>query len=171
MHLECLPWQDVLTRYDSKETLFYLDPPYHGHENDYGKGVFAREDYAAMAGKLANLKGKFLLSINDTPKMRAYFARFDRYQIKTHYTLGLHAVVGKKQVCELLYTNLAPEAMKTVKVASPYPQHRKDKEKNMCPFTPASPFHRRGSLNILRKKHAETNRPQNDQCKSMSPKV
>ncbi len=25
VHLECLPWQDVITRYDSKETLFYLD--------------------------------------------------------------------------------------------------------------------------------------------------
>ncbi len=130
---------------------------------------FVERDFESLA--TVKGQGKFLLSINDTPKMRAYFARFDRYQIKTHYTLGLHAVVGKKQVRELLYTNLAPEAMKTVKVASPYSQHRKDKEKNMCPFTPASPFHRRGSLNILRKKHAETKRPQNDQCKSMWPKV
>jgi len=33
--IECLPWQEVIRRYDRPETLFYLDPPYWGCENDY----------------------------------------------------------------------------------------------------------------------------------------
>ncbi len=91
---------------------------------------FVERDFESLA--TVKGQGRFLLSINDTPQIRAWFTQSDRYQMKTHYTLGLHAVVGKKQVRELLYTNLAPEAMKTVKVASPYPQHRKDKEKQTC---------------------------------------
>ena len=29
--IECLPWQDVIRRYDRAKTLFYLDPPYSVH--------------------------------------------------------------------------------------------------------------------------------------------
>lgn len=35
--LESLDWQDVLRRYDTKNTLFYLDPPYFGGEADYAR--------------------------------------------------------------------------------------------------------------------------------------
>ncbi|MCE8421404.1 DNA adenine methylase, partial [Rhodovulum sulfidophilum] len=34
---ESLDWADLIPRYDTAETLFYLDPPYFGGENDYGK--------------------------------------------------------------------------------------------------------------------------------------
>lgn len=34
--IECLPWADFLRRYDSPQTLFYLDPPYFGSEDDFG---------------------------------------------------------------------------------------------------------------------------------------
>ncbi len=30
--------------------LFYIDPPYWGHEHDYGKGLFERQDFTRMAG-------------------------------------------------------------------------------------------------------------------------
>lgn len=39
---ECLDWADLIARYDSPGTLFYLDPPYFGGEDDYGKGLFDR---------------------------------------------------------------------------------------------------------------------------------
>ena len=38
---ENLDWRDVLTRYDSPGSLFYLDPPYMGGETDYGENMFA----------------------------------------------------------------------------------------------------------------------------------
>ena len=42
VHIECLDWADFIRRYDRLSTLFYLDPPYFGREDDYGKGLFAR---------------------------------------------------------------------------------------------------------------------------------
>lgn len=43
--IECLDYADFITRYDAKETLFYLDPPYWGCEGDYGKELFGRDEF------------------------------------------------------------------------------------------------------------------------------
>lgn len=34
----------MIKRYDSAGALFYLDPPYFGGEDDYGKGLFDLEE-------------------------------------------------------------------------------------------------------------------------------
>ena len=59
-------------------TLFYLDPPYFGCERDYGEGVFARSDFTRIASRLGRLKGRFVLSLNDTPEVREIFGAFRR---------------------------------------------------------------------------------------------
>lgn len=74
--IEQLPWADFLTRYDAAETLFYLDPPYYGSEGDYGADLFSRDQFALMAERLAGLKGRFILSINDHPEVRRIFDGF-----------------------------------------------------------------------------------------------
>lgn len=74
--IERLPYADLIARYDTPETLFYLDPPYHGNEDDYGKGVFSEADYEALSGLLDAIEGRFVMSINDTPLMRDLFGRF-----------------------------------------------------------------------------------------------
>ena len=65
VHIERLNWDVFLRRYDRPFTLFYLDPPYWNHEQDYGKGIFAREDFALMAKLLSELKGRCIVSLND----------------------------------------------------------------------------------------------------------
>lgn len=87
--IECLDWSDCLSRYDRPGTLFYLDPPYWGCEADYGKAMFASGDFTRLADALAGLRGHFLMSINDTPEVRAIFAAFNLQQVATTYTVGL----------------------------------------------------------------------------------
>ena len=84
--VEHLNWHDFIRRYDRDFTLFYIDPPYWGHEEDYGKGLFAREDFARMADFLAGLKGRFILSLNDRPEVRETFAGFTVEEVEIHYT-------------------------------------------------------------------------------------
>jgi DNA adenine methylase len=72
--IERLPYAEFIRRYDRAGALFYLDPPYWACERDYGPDVFTREDFAALASQLATIKGKFLVSLNDTQGVRETFA-------------------------------------------------------------------------------------------------
>lgn len=86
--IECLDFEAFLRRYDSAGTLFYLDPPYWGSEGDYGKALFGRGDFERLAGALRGLKGRFLMSINDVPEIRALFAWARIEEVKTTYTIA-----------------------------------------------------------------------------------
>ncbi len=101
---ENLPWGDVIERWESPGTLFYLDPPYWGGENDYGKDMFNRSDFERMAECLAGIKGAFIMSINDTPEIRQLFAAFDFDEVSLNYSVSK----GQgKQARELILTNQA----------------------------------------------------------------
>ena len=86
--IERLPYADFIRRYDRPGTLFYLDPPYHGSETDYGKGKFGREDFAQLADLLASVQGRFLLSLNDVPAVREIFGRFMLEEVTTTYSVA-----------------------------------------------------------------------------------
>ena len=86
--IECLDYAAFITRYDGAGTLFYLDPPYWGCENDYGKDMFSRDQFAAMAKQLGTIKGKFLLSLNDLPEVRDTFAAFNIAGVETTYSIA-----------------------------------------------------------------------------------
>jgi DNA adenine methylase len=86
--IECLPWHDFILRYDRSETLFYLDPPYWGSEDYYGKHVFSRQDFTRLAETLRAVQGRWILSINDVPEIRELFAWAMIDSVKLTYTVG-----------------------------------------------------------------------------------
>jgi DNA adenine methylase len=96
--IECLDYGDFLARYDRPETLFYLDPPYHGSEDYYGQALFSPSDHARLAQHLRGLKGRFILSINDTPAMRTAFAGFKIDEVATTYTLQESGAAAAKEL-------------------------------------------------------------------------
>lgn len=85
-YVECLPYGEVISRYDSQDTFFYVDPPYWNCENYYGQGIFSREDFTMLAAQLAGIKGKFILSLNDTTGVRNTFKDFEIEAVQTKYT-------------------------------------------------------------------------------------
>jgi DNA adenine methylase len=99
--IENLPWSVFLARYDRAETFFYLDPPYWGCEEFYGKD-FHREDFEKMAEQLKSLKGSFLLSLNDVPEVRRIFSGFTQMEVRTAYSAAVDRI---KPVSELLIKN------------------------------------------------------------------
>ena len=102
--IECLDWSDFLTRYDGPGTMFYLDPPYCGSEGDYGRALFGPDHFARLAEALATLKGRFLMSINDVPEIRALFGAFRLTEVATSYTIGTKNDSRAKRA-ELLVSN------------------------------------------------------------------
>ncbi|MDO5648833.1 DNA adenine methylase [Paracoccus sp. (in: a-proteobacteria)] len=105
--IECLDWADFIPRYDGAGTLFYLDPPYWGCENDYGRAMFDRSDFQRMANVLAGIDGKFLLSINDVPEVRDIFGRFQLTPVTTTYSVNNRSPGGGTGRAELLVSNFA----------------------------------------------------------------
>lgn len=100
--IECLPYERLIPTYDRPRTLFYLDPPYWGCENHYGKEIFSRDDFHRIADLLSDLKGRFIMSINDVPEIRDIFGRFRIEEVTARYSIG----PAKKRVGELLISSL-----------------------------------------------------------------
>ncbi|MEI3850024.1 MULTISPECIES: DNA adenine methylase [unclassified Ensifer] len=92
--IENLDWRDFIERYDRQGVLFYLDPPYFGNEGDYGKGAFNRARFAEMADRLATIKGRFMISLNDRPEVREVFSAFPIVRVDLTYTVA--GGVGKE---------------------------------------------------------------------------
>ena len=85
--IENLDFAEFIRRFDRPDTLFYLDPPYHGTEHFYGKESFTRGMFKGLAEQLASISGSFILTINDVPDMRETFAGFAIERIPVTYML------------------------------------------------------------------------------------
>jgi DNA adenine methylase len=59
--VENIDCEDLICKYDSPTTFFYVDPPYYGMEFYYSKD-FPREKHYSLAETLYNISGKFALS-------------------------------------------------------------------------------------------------------------
>lgn len=99
---ENLDWHEVVRRYDSKDTLFYLDPPYMGGEKDYGKELFDRSQYETMADALSKIDGAFILSINDREEIRNLFSSFNIESVSLNYSISMNK---STQAQELFISN------------------------------------------------------------------
>lgn len=107
VHIERLPYAELIRRYDRPDALFYLDPPYWQCEKDYGADVFSPADFAALAEQLGRIDGRFLLSINDVPEIRETFAAFHQKEVETTYAIGTKQAGAGKRVGELIISNVA----------------------------------------------------------------
>lgn len=102
--LECLPYEEVLKRYDRPSTLFYLDPPYW--QRRLYKHNFSEDEFRALQARLQGIKGRFILSLDDRPEVRKLFAAFQLTPLDVTYTAQKQA--GRKYR-ELLITNFQPK--------------------------------------------------------------
>ncbi len=107
--IECLEYNAFIDRYDRAGTLFYLDPPYWGSEDDYGKAMFSRDDFAHLARQLRSLKGKALMSINDVAGIRDLFCGLHFLELETTYTVARHSE-GRDKARELLISTFPLES-------------------------------------------------------------
>ena len=62
--------------YDSPDTFFFFDPPYERTRTIYGYSEHKDFDYSRLLEVLRNIRGKFLMTINDSPLLREIFKEF-----------------------------------------------------------------------------------------------
>ena len=89
VNIESLDWRVFIPKYDSLETLFYLDPPYRCKTSSqvYIKS-FTDNDYEELSACLKAVKGVFILSLNDDEFIRETFKDFKIEEVETLYSLS-----------------------------------------------------------------------------------
>ena len=106
-HVENMDFADVITKYDSPTTYFYVDPPYWKTENYYSNHDFDREDHERLADSLRGMKGKFSLSYYDFPLLSEWFPKDQYVWEMKQFAKAAAAKKGKAQTMgeELLIMN------------------------------------------------------------------
>jgi DNA adenine methylase len=92
----------LIKKYDSHNTLFYLDPPYENSDKLYTHDNVSIDEVYNL---LKNIKGKFVMSYNDSSRAKELFKDYTIKKVKTKYASG---DTGGQQVpkTELIITNV-----------------------------------------------------------------
>lgn len=77
--VENMDFQEVVKKYDSPTTYFYMDPPYWKTENYYSNHDFDVNDHIRLADCIKGIQGRFSLSYYDFPKLSEWFPK-DEYK-------------------------------------------------------------------------------------------
>lgn len=90
----------VIKKFDSPTTFFYIDPPYEEAEKGkyYKYFVSPNEIYDSLQG----IKGKFMISYNDSKNIRKIFNKYNIRKIKSKKKIGGYDFVD---INELVITN------------------------------------------------------------------
>lgn len=103
VQIECLDYRNLIPRYDRPHSFFFLDPPYwnipaYNHD-------FQQQDFYDLFEALNSMKGKFLMTINDTQEIRDIFGRFSIEEVQLKYSAARSETSRSKQRTELLISN------------------------------------------------------------------
>jgi len=75
VQIEHKSYEYVFEHYDSPETFFYVDPPYY--ETDDAMGIhFSPKQHEELRDRLDQLQSKWLLTINDHPKVLELYEKY-----------------------------------------------------------------------------------------------
>ena len=98
--IENRSFAELIKRHDGSGTLFYCDPPYY----ETGDFIFDESQHIILRDKLANTKGKFVLSYNDHPFIRELYQGFVMEEVERSNSMGI-AAGGEKRYKELIIRN------------------------------------------------------------------
>ena len=101
--IERLDFRELIKRYDSENSFFYLDPPYHNITDLYDYNL-RDEDYVNIKNILDKIKGKYLLNINEDDFILNLFGK---PQLRKDFTnFGINGRTSEKtKRIELFYYN------------------------------------------------------------------
>ena len=95
--VENMDFQDVIEKYDSEKTYFYIDPPYWKTENYYSNHDFDRADHERLADCIKEMEGMFSLSYYDFELLRKWFPKHEYVWEKKEFAKAAAAKSGVKQ--------------------------------------------------------------------------
>lgn len=101
-YVENVSFEKIIEKYDREETLFFADPPYFqtsGYGNEFGE-----KEHILLRDKLKQLKGKFILTINDHDFIRELYKDFNIEEVKVNYSVS-RSLSARGEYGELIIKN------------------------------------------------------------------
>ena len=104
LSVENMDCRELIKKYDSKDTFFYIDPPYYNMESYYTSHDFGHDDHMELCELLKTTKGKWALSYYHFDELGTLFPR---HQYVWHHekTYSVNARVSTAERIELLIMN------------------------------------------------------------------
>lgn len=90
-------YEQIIKTYDRDAALFYLDPPYYKTEKYYA-GDFSENDHINLRDILEKIKGKFVLSYNDSAFIRDLYKNYNIIGFERCNTLSSVNASGYKEL-------------------------------------------------------------------------
>jgi DNA adenine methylase len=104
VNLECLDFREVIRKYDSESTFFFVDSPYHYRERHY-KGGFTELDHIELSDMLGQIKGKCLVSRYRTPLIDRLYKGWNQHEVFGN-VVGNYVTSGsRRRETEVYFTN------------------------------------------------------------------
>lgn len=101
----CRDFEEVIDFYDTKDTLFFLDPPYHGREDMYAGG-FKEEDHIRLKNKLDKIQGKAMVCYYSSPLIDELYRDWYKEEYNTASQIRVRKDGDKQPIrTELILTN------------------------------------------------------------------
>ena len=105
VQIECCDALKIIRSRDSKDTFFYLDPPYVGADQGHYDG-YSQEDFNTLLEELAKINGKFLLSSYRNKSLNETVSKLGWYQVEFKMAKAMTAQTGKTiEKIEVITTN------------------------------------------------------------------
>ena len=104
LSVENMDCRELIKKYDSEDTFFYIDPPYYNMESYYTSHAFGHDDHIELLELLKTTKGKWALSyyfFDDLPRL------LPRNEYEWHHerTYSVNARTTESVRIELLIMN------------------------------------------------------------------
>ena len=93
----------LIRHYDRENAFVYCDPPYYTSEYVYDV-AFQKEDHVRLSETLKTMQGKFLLSYNDCPQIRALYKDCNIFAFSRVHSMVQRYEAGK-EFGEILIAN------------------------------------------------------------------
>jgi DNA adenine methylase len=101
--VENLPYERCLDNYDSKDSFHFMDPPYLNAETVAYRG-WTEKEMRGFRKRVEKLKGRWLVTVDDSPLNRDLFSDCTLEPVRTHNGLCNKRTHGDVQFGELLIT-------------------------------------------------------------------
>ncbi|ABF42397.1 D12 class N6 adenine-specific DNA methyltransferase [Candidatus Koribacter versatilis Ellin345] len=90
---------ECIDRYDSTDTLFYCDPPYTSFSKIARYGEMAEARHRDLVSRLRKIRGKFILSYDDSPLVRSLTDGLEIQEARVPYTIAAgEAKIGRELI-------------------------------------------------------------------------